>query len=64
MDLGFGQLRAGTEDVEVAALVRLRDVLREDRAVTARGARRRRAVCGAARDKHVVGDVEVELSPA
>src|SRR4051812_35779725 len=42
IDIGFGHGVAPREDVEVAAFVRLRHVLGEDRAVAARVARRRR----------------------
>src|SRR6266446_6002023 len=58
-----GRLRAG-EEIEIAALVGLADVLREHRAVAARVAGRRRLPGGAAAAKLVVADMQVDAAPS
>src|SRR4051794_16044152 len=60
MDLGFGSRRSGLEEVEVAALVGLGDVLQEQRPVSARVLRRWRLPFRAAFGEFVVADVEGE----
>ena len=55
-----GRAEAGLEEIEVAALVGLQDVLREHPAVAALVARRRRRPGGAAPRQLVVADLEVD----
>jgi hypothetical protein len=58
VNLGIGDRRAAFEEVEIAAQIRLRHMLREKRAIAAAIARRRRAPGGAARGEHRIIDLE------
>ena len=62
MNLRLRRRRPGEQEIEVAALVGLADMLGKHGAITAQVARRRRAPGGAAAGEFLVGDVQVDAA--